>query len=68
MNIRSVIALILTLTVCISILSVIVGALLYPPGTIAVETRTKMFELITYIVGVISGYLLGKDNSKDKEP
>jgi hypothetical protein len=40
----------------------------YPPGTVLDETRDKMFQLVTFIAGIISGWVLhGDTKPKDEE-
>ncbi len=54
----------LTGVVCVAILMPLIKNLFYP-GSLPETTAVKMFELITYIVGAISGYL-GKSNETPK--
>ena len=68
MNTKNIIALMLCGTVCTVISASVVAALFYPPGTVTETFRTKIFEILIYILGTVSGFLLGKGNEKDKEP
>lgn len=66
MKTKDAIALILCSTVCIAILAVVIGAAVRGPGTLPDETRTKMFELVTYILGVLSGWLMAQPKDTEK--
>lgn len=37
--------------------------MMYPPGTVLDETRDKMFQLVTFIAGIVSGWVLHGDPS-----
>lgn len=62
MNPKSIVAMILAGTVCLVLTSSIVTAMFYPPGTVTETFRLKIFELLIYILGIISGWLLSKGN------
>ena len=61
-NARNIVALMLCGTVCLVILSSVIATLFYPPNTVSETFRTKMFELLIYILGVVSGWLLNKSD------
>jgi len=64
---KSWIAVTLTLTVCCSVLLTL-GSMIYRgPDSIPAEGRSKMYELVTFIVGVISGWL-ASDTKKSSGP
>ena len=71
LNPKSVVAVILASTVCIVIVATVIGAIFYPPGTVTETFRVKMFELLIYILGIVSGWLLGKgteENPPEQKP
>lgn len=67
LNAKSAIALMLCTTVCVVILTFVIGSMFYPPNTINETSRVKIFELLTFIIGIVSGYLLGKGESPPAE-
>lgn len=54
---KGIIAIIFTITVCIFILGSEWYWLKYPPGSVPTESRKMAVDLLTFIVGVVSGYL-----------
>ena len=68
MNPRSLVAVILASTFCVIMLAGVATALLYPPGTVTETFRDKIFELLIYMLGIVSGWLLGRDASTPKGP
>lgn len=64
---KSIGAVLLTTTVCIVILLMFIRFMMYPPGTILDETRDKMFQLVTFIAGIVSGWVLHGDSATFKD-
>jgi hypothetical protein len=54
----------LTFSVCVVIILVFLRFMLYPPGTVPDETRDKMFQLVTFIAGIVSGWILYGEHSE----
>lgn len=65
MNPRNLVAVIIAATVCTVILASVIGALFHPPGSVSETFRLKIFELLIYLMGIVSGWLL---RGTDKEP
>lgn len=61
MSPRNLVAVILCSTVCLILLATVVGFLFYPPGTVTETARVKTYEILVYILGVVSGWLLSKE-------
>ena len=66
MNAKNIVAVILAGTVCVVILASVVGTLFYPPGTVTETFRVKIFDLLIYIMGLVSGWLLGRNPEPPK--
>ena len=62
MSAKPLIAVMLCGTVCLVILSFVAASIFYPPNTINEVSRVKLFELLIYILGIVSGYLIGKSD------
>jgi hypothetical protein len=60
MNPKSIVAIVLAGTVCLVLSTSIISAMFYPPGTVTETFRLKIFELLIYILGIVSGWLLGR--------
>lgn len=65
---KTLIAVMLTGTVCAVILTFIIATALQPPNTLSETSRVKTFELLIYILGIVSGYLLGKTDEPPPPP
>lgn len=59
-NPKSIVAVIMALTVSLVLIISTAAALFYPPGTVTETFRQKIFEILIFIVGTVSGWLLGK--------
>jgi len=55
--VKGIIAIMMTLTVCGFILIAEYYWVKFPPGTVPVESRKMTTDLLTFMIGVISGYL-----------
>jgi len=67
MNVKGTIAIMLTLTVC----TFVVGTEFYwltgnyPIGTVPKESAKMASDLLTFMLGMVSGYLAGQGRGKD---
>jgi hypothetical protein len=61
-DIRTLIMRIMTSTVAVAILLTLVAWMLWGPEKIPPEGRERMAALITLLIGILSGDLLGKRN------
>lgn len=68
MNAKNIVAIVLAGTVCLVMLSSIGAAIFYPPGTVTETYRLKIFELLIYILGIVSGWLLGRTPEPPAKP
>jgi hypothetical protein len=62
MDIKQLIMLIIVGTVAAAILMTLVSWMIRGPGSVPPESRERMYALIALLVGILSGYLLGKQN------
>jgi hypothetical protein len=67
MNARNIVVILLAGTVCLILSASTIAALFYPPGTVTETFRLKVFEILIYIMGIVSGWLMGKDAPKPPE-
>jgi hypothetical protein len=67
-NARNLVVIILASTVCIVLSSSVVVALFYAPGTVTETFRLKIFEMLIYILGIISGWLMGTSKNGRQPP
>ena len=59
-NPRTIVVVALTVTICLILLSSVIVALFHPPGSVSETFRAKTFEVITFILGMVGGWLLSK--------
>lgn len=62
-NTRSICALLLTVTVCASVLFTLAGMAWYGPGAIKDTGREAVTSILLYLSGVVSAYLVGRDTT-----
>jgi hypothetical protein len=60
---RGLIVAILTSTICVAILAIVAAWVIFGPDRVSESTRKNFFELILLLVGIISGYLLGRNGN-----
>jgi hypothetical protein len=63
-NIRQVIMLLIAGTVAAAIVLTLISWLLIGPERVPPDSRERMYVLISLLVGIVSGYVLGKTNGK----
>jgi hypothetical protein len=62
-TIRDLIALIFTSTICGALLLTLSAMVIFGPERIPESARANLGELATFILGMLSGYLLGRPNN-----
>ncbi len=65
---RNIVAVILASTICAVVLATVIAALFRPPESITETFRVKIFELLVYIIGIVSGWLLRGDKEPSPKP
>lgn len=67
-NCRETIAIMLCATVCVTLLIAGTSMAWRGPGVIPNEAREQMAQVVTYIVGVVSGFLANQPTPKEPNP
>ncbi len=68
MSAKNLVFVLLAVTVCVSILGSMVASMIRPAEATSDVVRAKMFDLVTFIIGVVSGWLGKPEQIIEPEP